>query len=179
MSPKWCCLPWLKKAKRKKNTPNQTNPKSSCRIMSAYILGNWSPSHYPPVNKHSNGKSPSWIGNTSSNWWIFHCYVRLPEGNSHNLDVVSPEKTFHHTTPSPFALSTWDRPLPCVQRWWPRRPTLSRCTSPGRLEQKWSSIHNPCYVYLMKHIYIYICCYRRMFLFFWRSISIFFDERTF
>ena len=22
---------------------------------------------YPPVNKHSNGKSPSWIGNTSSN----------------------------------------------------------------------------------------------------------------
>ena len=23
--------------------------------------------HYPPVNKHSNGKSPSWIGNTSSN----------------------------------------------------------------------------------------------------------------
>ena len=23
--------------------------------------------NYPPVNKHSNGKSPSWIGNTSSN----------------------------------------------------------------------------------------------------------------
>ena len=23
--------------------------------------------YYPPVNKHSNGKSPSWIGNTSSN----------------------------------------------------------------------------------------------------------------
>ena len=35
---------------------------------------------YPPVNKHSNGKSPSWIGNTSSIRVHFPAsYVRLPE----------------------------------------------------------------------------------------------------
>ena len=38
----------------------------------------WETNIYPPVNKHSNGKSPSWLGNTSSNVG-FHCYVRLPE----------------------------------------------------------------------------------------------------
>ena len=34
--------------------------------------GRW----YPPVNKHSNGKSPSWVGNTSSFMVDFPaCYV--------------------------------------------------------------------------------------------------------
>ena len=36
---------------------------------------------YPPVNKHSNGKWKIPILNRKYifKWWIFHCYVRLPE----------------------------------------------------------------------------------------------------
>ena len=47
------------------------------------------PNTYPPVNKHSNGKSPSWIGNTSSNggFSIAMLHVRLPE--------CTKKKTFH------------------------------------------------------------------------------------
>ena len=39
------------------------NPISQWTQLTGWLLKH----HYPPVNKHSNGKSPSWIGNTSSN----------------------------------------------------------------------------------------------------------------
>ena len=45
------------------------------------FLGHSYEKKYPPVNKHSNGKSPSLIGNTSSFMVDFPAsYVRLPEG---------------------------------------------------------------------------------------------------
>ena len=34
---------------------------------------------YPLVNKHSNGKPPFFNRKYIFKWWIFHCYVRLPE----------------------------------------------------------------------------------------------------
>ena len=34
---------------------------------------------YPPVNKHSNWKIPTLNRKYIFKWWIFHCYVRLPE----------------------------------------------------------------------------------------------------
>ena len=43
---------------------------------------------YPPVNKHSNGKSPSWIGNTSSNGGFSIAmldYQRVP--SEMNIDI--------------------------------------------------------------------------------------------
>ena len=43
------------------STPYQKNDGSSMMCHHPTKTG------YPPVNKHSNGKSPSWIGNTSSN----------------------------------------------------------------------------------------------------------------
>ena len=48
---------------------------------------------YPPVNKHSNGKSPSWIGNTSSNGGFSIAmldYRRLPRRSFHLLRIGKP-----------------------------------------------------------------------------------------
>ena len=44
---------------------------------------------YPPVNKHSNGKSPSWIGNTSSNggFSITMLDYRSVNGSSYNTPL--------------------------------------------------------------------------------------------
>ena len=47
---------------RKQRTCLQRGPGDRYAVCPYYPTGN-----YPPVNKHSNGKSPSWIGNTSSN----------------------------------------------------------------------------------------------------------------
>ena len=59
---------------------------------------------YPPVNKHSNGKSPSWIGNTSSKV-DFHRYVRLPACNLLFQDTA----TFHNRrgNPKPPTIFQW------------------------------------------------------------------------
>ena len=32
-----------------------------------------------PSGKHSNGNPPVPMGNTFYKWWIFHCYLGLPE----------------------------------------------------------------------------------------------------
>ena len=52
-------------AKWNKATPPFKNATPSPEIHDAFLRG--SLRNYPPVNKHSNGKSPSWKGNTSSN----------------------------------------------------------------------------------------------------------------
>ncbi len=51
--------------------------------------GGWN--GYTPVIKHSNGKSPFSIGNTSSKGPFPHCYVRLPEctRSSRHQDMTS------------------------------------------------------------------------------------------
>ena len=87
---------------------------------------------YPPVNKHSNGKSPSWIGNTSSNGGIFHCYVRLPEGVSFRDCAWCP-----FLRPSPGAWSwpkpTWTTFLGCA-------PFLFNGAERKGCLKRWSSV---------------------------------------
>ena len=52
---------------RKSKTPKRTSSINLnwCPLWKISLSANHH--FYPPVNKHSNGKSPSWIGNTSSN----------------------------------------------------------------------------------------------------------------
>ena len=49
--------------------------------------------NYPPVNKHSNEKISILNRKYIFKWWIFHCYVRLPEGipwSLHDLSICGP-----------------------------------------------------------------------------------------
>ena len=67
---------------------------------------------YPPVNKHSNGKSPSWIGNTSSNGGFSIAMLDYPKCNpmvfnlyqkihTEKLLILASEKrsTVNHSVP--------------------------------------------------------------------------------
>ena len=52
-----------------------------CGITSGIVIDIRLLDRHPLVNQHSNGKSPFYVGNTSSNARsIFYCYVRLLEG---------------------------------------------------------------------------------------------------
>ena len=50
---------------------------------------------YPPVNKHSNEKSPSWIGNTSSNGG---CSIAMLDNRRVDSNVNLPSFEFCHAT---------------------------------------------------------------------------------
>ena len=79
----------------------------SCSFQRCLPLNLWSRKHpssfkkafwYPPVNKHSNGKSPSWIGNTSSNggfpiamlvyWRVSFCRIFRPKYGPPSGDIA-------------------------------------------------------------------------------------------
>ena len=55
-------------------------------------FASWKQFHnpYPPVNKHSNGKSPSWIGNTSSNGGFSIAMLDYRRVTSSIVTVTSP-----------------------------------------------------------------------------------------
>ena len=161
----------VKKNKSKKNTQQNKSKDHHCRIIGAYILG-CSPSHYPPVNKPSNGKSPSWIGNTSSNGGfsiamldyrsvIVTTWILSPKNpsNQHPLAVCPA-----HLGPSSSMCSTLVASATnSVKVYFTSggKKITNKTWVGERLE--WSRngavYTTPCYVYLMKHIYVQIYFY--------------------
>ena len=60
----FCWIRWFQKSKGPRNAHEKRTVQVTKKIGVYYTLAIC---RYHPVNKHSNGKSPSWIGNTSSN----------------------------------------------------------------------------------------------------------------